>query len=75
MIYVINAGDVLCDLVPIAQYKKRENNHRGVIPLVKFTKSNTPPWVFFTFCKLNKWYKIAQSVSYIKTATKWKAFQ
>ena len=29
-----------------------------------FTKSNTPPWVFFTFFQLYKWYQIAQSVSY-----------
>ena len=25
-----------------------------------FTKSNTPPWVFFTFFKSYKWYEIAQ---------------
>ena len=25
-----------------------------------FTKSNTPPWVLFTFVKLCKWYQIAQ---------------
>ena len=29
-----------------------------------FTKSKTPPWVFFTFLKLYKWYQIAQSVSF-----------
>ena len=29
-----------------------------------FTKSNIPPWVFFTFFKLFKWYQIAQSVSF-----------
>ena len=29
-----------------------------------FTKSNTPPWVFFTFFKLCKQYQIAQSVQY-----------
>ena len=28
------------------------------------TKSNTPPWLFFTFLKLYKWYQIAQSVAY-----------
>ena len=40
---------------------------RGVL-LVKskastcnFTKSNTPPWVFFMFPKLFKWYQIKQS--------------
>ena len=26
-------------------------------------KSNSPPWVFFTFFKLCKWYQIAQSIS------------
>ena len=29
-----------------------------------FTKSNTPPWEFFTFFKLYKWYQIVQSISY-----------
>ena len=28
-----------------------------------FTKSNTPPWVFFTFFKLHKWYQIAQRIT------------
>ena len=29
-----------------------------------FTKSNSPPWVFFTFFfKLYKWYQIAQSIT------------
>ena len=28
-----------------------------------FTKSNTPPWVFFTFFKLCEWYQIAQSTT------------
>ena len=39
--------------------------HGGVLRLVKlqtlacnFTKSNTPPWVFFTFFNLHKWYRI-----------------
>ena len=25
-----------------------------------FSKSNTSPWVFFTFYRLSKWYQIAQ---------------
>ena len=29
-----------------------------------FTKSNTPTWFFFTFFKLYKCYKIAQSIAY-----------
>ena len=45
--------------------------HGGVLLLVKlqaeacnYTKSNTPPWVFFTFFKLYEWYQIAQRTTY-----------
>ena len=44
-----------------------KNTHGGVLLLVKacnFTKSNTAPWVFFTFLKLQKWYHIAQRITY-----------
>ena len=51
-------------------FKNVKKNNGGVIFLVKFqtssckfTKSITPPWVFFTFFKLYKFYQIAQSVS------------
>ena len=46
-----------------------KNTHEGVLLLVKlqafslvcdFTKSNTPPWVFFVFFKSYKWHQIAQ---------------
>ena len=44
-----------------------KNTHEGMLILVKlqasacnFTKINSPPWVFFTFFKLYKWYQIAQ---------------
>ena len=47
-----------------------KSTHGGVLLLVKlqasacnFTKSNTPPWVFFTFLKLYKWYQIAQRIT------------
>ena len=50
-----------------------KNTHGGVLLLVKlqaeacnFTKSNNPPWAFFNFCKLYKWYQIVRIVSYIK---------
>ena len=33
-----------------------------------FTKINTPPWVFFTFFKLYKWYQIAQRTTYYQYA-------
>ena len=39
---------------------------------IKFSKvadlqvsgGNTPPWLFFMFFKLGKWYQIAQSITY-----------
>ena len=44
-----------------------------------FTKINSPPWVFFTFLKLYKWYqtyrivsRIAQCITYI--CTEWNVF-
>ena len=52
-------------------FKNVKNSHGGVLLLVKlqaetcnFTKSNTPPWMFFTFFKLCIWYSIPQSVAY-----------
>ena len=48
--------------------KNVKKSHGGVLLLGKlqaynFTKSNTPPWVFFTFFKLYKWYQIAQNIT------------
>ena len=47
--------------------KNVKNTNGGVLLLVKlqastynFTKSDTPPWVFFGFFKLYKWYQIAK---------------
>ena len=37
--------DALCNLVPFAQFKKRERHPWRS----NFTKSNTPPWVFSRF--------------------------
>ena len=28
---------------------------------------DTPPWVFFTFFKLYKWYQIVQRITYVIT--------
>ena len=58
--------DVLRDLEPFVQFKKREKQpwRRVTFSTVAafkacdFTKSNNPPWVFFTFFKLYKWYQI-----------------
>ena len=52
--------------------KNVKNTHGAVLLLVKlqteawnFTKSNTAPWVFFTFFKLYKWHQNAQSIGII----------
>ena len=42
--------------------KNVKNTHGGVT--CNFTKINTPPWVFFTFFKLYKWYQIEQRITY-----------
>ena len=31
---------------------------------LQLTKINNPPWVFLTFFKLNKWYQIAQRITF-----------
>ena len=53
-------SDALCDLVPY-NLKNVTNTHGGVLRLVKL-QSNTPPWVFFTFLKLYKWYQMVQRI-------------
>ena len=54
----------------ICSIKKREKHPRSSVNLVKLqssacivTKSNIPPWVFFTFLKLYKWYQTAPSIT------------
>ena len=50
------------DFVPFVQSKKRENTH-GETSTCNFTKSNSLPWVFFTFFKFHEWYRIARSIT------------
>ena len=57
---------IICDtlrnrnLVPFVQFKNVKNTHGEVLLSVcNFTKGSVPPWVFFTFLKLYKWYQIA----------------
>ena len=41
--------DALTDLVPFVQFKKCEKHLRKSVTLAcNFTKSNIPPWMFFT---------------------------
>ena len=56
--------DVLLDLVPFVQFKKREIHPWRSVTFS--TKSNTPPWVFFTCFKLFKWYQIAQNITNVQ---------
>ena len=37
----------------------------GWLLACNFTKINTPPWVFFTFFKLYKWYQNAQRIKFV----------
>ena len=53
----------------VFNYKKKirvgfsESSVNWTLYACNFFKINTPPWVFFSFFKLYKWYEIAQSVS------------
>ena len=61
----------LRNLVSFVQFKKREENPWRNVNFSKvagFTKINTPPWLFFTFFKLYKWYRIAQRITYHSTS-------
>ena len=64
-------SDTLQQLVLFVQFKKREKHplrnvtFRKVPDFRSFTKSNTPPWVYFKFFKSYVWYQIAQSITYL----------
>ena len=60
----------------ICTIKKREKhpwssvNFSKVVGLTcNFNKINTPPWMFFTFFKLYKWYQTAQRITNINPNT------
>ena len=64
--------DALRDLVPFVPFKKHKKTPMEEwyfylscrLKACIFTKSNTPPWVFFTFLELFKRYQIAQNIIY-----------
>ena len=58
----LNICDALRDLIAFVQFGKREKHPWRSVTLN--TKSNTPPWVFFSFFKLYKWYQIVQRTIY-----------
>ena len=53
----VSIWNALRDLVPFAQFKKREKHSRRS---VSFIKTNIPSWVFFKSFKFYKWYQIVQ---------------
>ena len=69
----LTISDVLHDLVAFLQFKKPEKHQwRSVtFSTCNFTKSNTPPWVFFTFFKLRKRYHIAKSITKVSYRSCW----
>ena len=59
---------LLHDLLPFAKFKKRKKHPWRSVPFNKvkacnFTKSKTPPRVFFMFLKLCEWYQITPSTT------------
>ena len=69
MNYFAKIYDALRDLVPLYNLKNLKNTQGRVLQLVRlqastfiFTKSNTPPWLFFMFFELYKWFQIVQSI-------------
>ena len=60
--------DALRDLILSVQFKKREKHSWSSVTFSKaadFTKSDTAPWVFFTFFKLYKRHQIAQLTTFV----------
>ena len=55
---------MLCKYM-LYNFKNVKNTHEEVLLLVNYTKSNTPPWLFFTFLKFYKWCQTAQSIIWI----------
>ena len=67
---------MLCSaqFVPFALFKKREKYPWRSVTFSKvlacnLTKSNIPPWLFLTFFKLYKWYRIAQRITYYESTS------
>ena len=39
-----------------------------ICTICNFIKINTPPWVFFMFLKLHKWYQIVRRTTYLSSS-------
>lgn len=55
------------DLLQVITYRNKilDININTSDDLHDSLQPNTPPWVFLTFIKLYKWYKIAQGITYV----------
>ena len=62
---VVTLGDVL-DIIKYLMKKHNITYQMLISYRTYFTKINTPPWVFFTYFKLCKWYQIAHFTLAIK---------
>ena len=67
---IIYHCDILRDYVPLIQFKNVKTHMKECylqesfqLQACNFTKSNTPPLIFFTFFKLYKWHQIAQHIT------------
>ena len=56
--------DALCNLVPFVKFQKRKKQPWRSVTFSKVAKSNTPPWVIFTFLKFFKWCQIVQRINF-----------
>ena len=55
--------DILHDWCHHLRNSKNVKNTDGGMSLLVKLQGNIPPWVFFTFLKLYKWYQIAQCIT------------
>ena len=62
----LNRWDTSRNSIPFERFKKRKKYPWRSATSSNFTNSITLPWVFFTFFKLYKWYKIAQRITDIR---------
>ena len=61
--WCVSRFDTICLIKKCEKHPWRSVTFRAC----NYTKSNTPPCVFFTFCKLWKCYEIAQKISWVNT--------
>ena len=73
-VFVVSANALACSLLSRSRvlYSLKHEKHPGR-SITFSTKSNTPPWVFFTFLKLYRWQS-TQTVLFVGS-TKWRSYE